>query len=183
MSPFSLRALVLLSLLSLVGCWELGTSSPGSVRVNAISRDGSGSTTVRMQVELGRALYVAMQSGVTIQLQWELQKLERGVFGSRVAWHQTGRRVLGYLSLRENFTLNDGHGIERHPNRRTLENALGSLRVDNVPPVAGDESYRFRIRLATSALPPPMRLPARMNPIWWFDSDWQAVSPAETTGV
>lgn len=176
-------ACLMVLMFGLSGCLELATTPPGSVRIHSMAPLVGGQTQVNMEVELGHALYAALQSGVPIELEWQLQVVEQGWLSKRPQWHRDGRRQLGFLSLRNNFTLDDGFGQQRYPNQATLERALARLVLTEVPSLRSDQQYRFRIRLAANALPPPMRLPARINPIWWFDSDWQQIAESNPQGV
>ena len=175
--------LLVCTLLTLVGCGMLGTEAPGRVSVLGLGSGADDATEVSMEVELGAAHYAALHSGLSMSLHWEVQLIEPGSLWSRTLWQTEGNRIIGYRGLLQQYTLLDRQATAPPTSRRfasaaALEQALARVAIDQLPPVAAGQQLRFRLRLDTESLPPPMRLPARINPIWWLDSNWEAVEPS-----
>ncbi len=143
--------------------------------------------TVHLELALGDTIYQAIRNGIPITLRWQLRQRNRAALWTANEWQVSGSRQIGFRSLREQFTLTEQASpaaieanltaqhrsqLRRFNSRAALEHALSQLVL---PPLTRDlsASPEFRVWLDAGELPPPMRLPVRLNGGWRLDSGWQ----------
>ena len=169
-------ATAILLLVSLAAC---DGGPPTTVSVRDASVDpvrGASRLTVNADVRLSEPMAEALNNGVDLVLEWELELREPGrLWGTTLAADRHALN-LSYHSLSRRYLLT---GLDEPRNFASLASLLAavgrtSTLVAITPPEnqGANSTWRIRARLDRSGLPPPLRLPAWVSPAWRVQSDW-----------
>ncbi|MDJ0655119.1 MAG: DUF4390 domain-containing protein [Xanthomonadales bacterium] len=133
--------------------------------------------------QFGAPILEALHHGVSLTLEWRVELLqERDNWLDQRVWSQRGARRIHFRPLSQRYTVVDevtGQTSSYAELDRVME-ALSVLTVDlDQPWPQSDPPYaRFRTRLVTAELPPPLRLPSYLSADWRLDSGWHRGDPA-----
>lgn len=152
---------------------------PTRVDIRSASVDpvrGASRLTVNADVELSGAMIEALNNGVDLVLQWQLELRRPGRWWDATLVADRRDLRLSYHSLSGRYLLS---GLDEPRNFTTLDSLLTAIGrtsavIGVTPPQtpAGESFWRLRARLDRTELPPPLRLPAWLSPAWRVNSPW-----------
>lgn len=153
--------------------WLPALAAAGSLQITGLERLGGapdGRVLLRLQVDLSGAPEQALAHGVTLPLLIQWRRCHQGLCQPPAgAVHLQAR----YAPLQERYLLEH----QDRPARAFAfqPNLLDAL--ENPPPVAvpAGAGWQLRVRLRIRHLPPPLRLPARLDAEWKLNSGWVAL--------
>lgn len=143
------------------------TSNAGSLRIASAQRIDGGLVQLRLQVDLSGDPVQALEHGVTLPLLIQWRHCNQGSCGSPLPGVHVQAR---YTPLQNRYVLEHQDLPARSfAFRPSLLDAM-----ENPPPVAvpPGEGWQLRVRLRVRHLPPPLRLPARLQSQWRLNSGW-----------
>jgi len=151
-------------------CTLSGTAAAGSLSIVDLRRQGAGDdglVQLQLHIDLSGAPASALEHGVTLPLVIQWRRCIQG----RCATPLPGVHLQArYAPLQDRYLLEHQDLPARgYAFRPALLDAL-----ENPPPVAvpAGAGWQLRVRLRVRHLPPPLRLPARMQPEWQLNSGW-----------
>ncbi len=173
--------LVVLCALSFQAQAEEGGAARFSVlHADSTLVDGVYVLNAQVDYQLTDAMQQALQSGVTLTLQVEVEVLrERTLLWDDKLAGLTQRYELRYHALTRQYLMKNFNTAvqQAFPTRAAALSALGEIK--DVPLLdeqlltpGANYSARLRARLDTSNLPAPLRLAAFLSPEWRTASEW-----------
>ncbi|MCB1606752.1 MAG: DUF4390 domain-containing protein [Xanthomonadales bacterium] len=147
-----------------------GAARGGSLRVAELQRVAAERVQMRLQVDLEGAPAQALEHGITLPLVIQRRHCVQGSCNAPLPGIYLQVR---YAPLQERYLLEHQDQPARgFAFRPSLLDAMENPPAIMVPAGAG---WELRVRLRVRHLPPPLRLPARLEEEWRLDTGWVAV--------
>jgi hypothetical protein len=132
------------------------------------------SAAFRQQLSLSAAAVEALENGVPLTLELELELRNSDTLSLLAA--ETRRFEIRFLPLHRRYQLStrpEGR-MQTFPRLRHVLGDMSELSLDVAtgPLAEGQYELRTRIQLDTARLPAPMHLPAFFSSEWRHDSEW-----------
>ncbi len=151
----------------------LGPATAGSLDIVDLRRLGAadqGLVQVQLSINLDGAPAMALEHGITLPLVIQWRRCIQGRCAAPLPGVHLQAR---YAPLQDRYLLEHQDQPARgFAFRPALLDAL-----ENPPPVAVPDGsgWQLRVRLRVRHLPPPLRLPARLQSDWQLNSGWETL--------
>jgi len=133
-----------------------------------------------LQVEFQPEVIEALNNGVPLSLQWQLEIVDANAWPwTKNLWQQQGQWQIQYRPLSQRYIVSQ---IDRENEQSfvRLSQTLSNIEQSQLPlpdltlviSQAKKSQYRLRVSLLKSELPPPLRLLAYVSDAWTLDTGW-----------